>query len=108
MAAQELRRAETLRHLSICVTIPRCGQIGTTEPLLAEYAIGNIVNTEAYQNIGVTNRFACGSYTDYAYTVYGTVASTVVYNNWGYSATGTNQSGWRERVCLRAEQHIRH
>lgn len=47
-------------------------------------------STQAFDNLAVTNKAKCGTYTDWAFLVQGTTTGDVVYQNWGYSASGNN------------------
>jgi hypothetical protein len=50
----------------------------------------NPTNVQVLDSLAVTNKAECGTYTDWAFLVQGTTTGDVVYQNWGYSASGSN------------------
>jgi hypothetical protein len=63
----------------------------STEVYCGEILLTNALNTQAFGNLNATNKAQCGgTYTDWAFLVQGTATGDVVYQNWGYSASGSN------------------
>jgi len=66
---------------------------GSSSSWCGEVDLLTTLNTQAFSNIAVTDTaFGCGAKPIYAFYVIGTSTADSVYQNWGYSASGTNDA----------------